>query len=56
MGGMLQECLELILDEACLEDSKDPVLTGDALLLYGLIHSRFIITNRGLDAMLKKYK
>ena len=25
-------------------------------MLYGLIHARFIVTTRGLDAMLKKYR
>jgi Casein kinase II regulatory subunit len=27
-----------------------------AFMLYGLIHARFIVTTRGLDAMLKKYR
>ncbi len=56
MVGMTQECMDVILDRACIEDLHDPVLSENAMLLYGLIHARFIITNRGLDVMYKKYK
>ncbi len=56
MVGITQECMNVILDRACIEDLHDPVLSENAMLLYGLIHARFIITNRGLDVMLKKYK
>ncbi|CAG9464919.1 unnamed protein product [Pedinophyceae sp. YPF-701] len=53
--------LDLILD---LESPHAEQLTNDqhevvesaAEMLYGLIHARFIITTRGLAAMLEKYK
>jgi hypothetical protein len=51
-----QECLDVILDKAGAEECQDPDIGPLALTLYGLIHARFIVTNRGLDAMLKKYK
>ncbi|BFG23059.1 hypothetical protein CerSpe_093330 [Prunus speciosa] len=54
--------LDLILD---VESSNDGTLTDDeqnnviesaAEMLYGLIHGRYIATNKGLSAMLEKYR
>ena len=53
--------LDLILD---VESPNDDVLTEEqhemvesaAEMLYGLIHARYILTSRGLNAMLEKFK
>jgi casein kinase II subunit beta len=37
----------------CMYDIQ---VAQSAFMLYGLIHARFIVTTRGLDAMLKKYR
>ena len=52
--------LDLILDgedseEAISKDEAENV-EADAELLYGLIHARFILTARGLEAMYEKFK
>ena len=53
--------LDLILD---VESPNDDVLTEEqhemvesaAEMLYGLIHARYVLTSRGLNAMLEKFK
>lgn len=53
--------LDLILD---VESPNDDMLTEEqhemvesaAEMLYGLIHARYILTSRGMNAMLEKYK
>merc|ERR1719400_2615636 len=47
--------LDLITDIDCDEDFSDEhqeMIEHDAEVLYGLVHARFIITNRGLQSML----
>lgn len=39
-----------------LSDEHQEMVENDAEVLYGLIHARFILTNRGLHAMLAKYR
>lgn len=53
--------LDLILDnelpqDVMLTDQQHEMLESAAEMLYGLIHARFIVTARGLSAMLEKYK
>eukprot|EP00099_Drosophila_melanogaster_P014383 NP_477407.1 casein kinase II beta2 subunit [Drosophila melanogaster] len=50
--------LEVILDlnpGSASEDPAEPELEASAEKLYGLIHARFILTNRGIELMLDKY-
>jgi len=63
--GMVQQipyydaALDLICDvdedEEYSEEHQE-LIENDADVLYGLIHARFIVTNRGLQAMFEKYK
>jgi len=39
-----------------LSDDQQEMVENDAENLFGLIHARFILTNRGLHAMLEKYR
>eukprot|EP00485_Elphidium_margaritaceum_P009933 CAMPEP_0202687878 /NCGR_PEP_ID=MMETSP1385-20130828/3452_1 /ASSEMBLY_ACC=CAM_ASM_000861 /TAXON_ID=933848 /ORGANISM="Elphidium margaritaceum" /LENGTH=276 /DNA_ID=CAMNT_0049342731 /DNA_START=21 /DNA_END=851 /DNA_ORIENTATION=+ len=53
--------LDLIIDvendEAHeLGNEHQEMIENDAEVLYGLIHARYILTNRGLHAMLEKYR
>lgn len=53
--------LDMILDSDSLQDevlteSQTELVESAAETLYGLIHARYIITARGLTAMLDKYK
>ncbi|GAB5368964.1 hypothetical protein AAMO2058_001364500 [Amorphochlora amoebiformis] len=52
--------LDMILDvestDEILSDDQQEMVENDAETLYGLIHARFILTNRGLHAMLQKYR
>lgn len=43
-------------DWSHLSDDQRDLIETNARLLYGLVHSRFIITPRGLQRMLEKYK
>lgn len=51
--------LDMILDvepsEALSEDQQE-MIENDAENLFGLIHARYILTTRGLQAMLEKYR
>eukprot|EP01120_Amphizonella_sp_Union-15-10_P000326 TRINITY_DN1033_c0_g1_i1.p1 TRINITY_DN1033_c0_g1~~TRINITY_DN1033_c0_g1_i1.p1 ORF type:complete len:214 (+),score=41.10 TRINITY_DN1033_c0_g1_i1:64-705(+) len=50
--------LDMILDrdnEMDLTDEQTEVVESSAETLYGLIHQRYIITQRGLEAMFEKY-
>jgi casein kinase II subunit beta len=59
--GYYDYALDLILDEDAhnddgLSEEQHEVVECAAEQLYGLIHARFILTVRGLAAMLEKYK
>ncbi|KAH9252986.1 hypothetical protein BASA81_009142 [Batrachochytrium salamandrivorans] len=50
-------CLDIIMDRADIEDFNPNLNLRKAVSdLYGLIHSRFILTKRGQDKMYMKYK
>jgi casein kinase II subunit beta len=53
--------LDMVLDvEMPMEDSlteeQQEIVESAAEMLYGLIHARFIITNRGMHSMYEKYR
>lgn len=51
--------LDMILDvepTEILSDDQQEMIENDAENLFGLIHSRYILTTRGLQAMLEKYR
>ena len=51
--------LDMILDvepTEQLSDDQQEMIENDAENLFGLIHSRYILTTRGLQAMLEKYR
>lgn len=53
--------LDVILDiespnEDLLSEQQHQVVEGAAEMLYGLIHARYILTTRGMHAMLAKYR
>eukprot|EP00930_Biecheleria_cincta_P082847 TRINITY_DN72498_c0_g1_i1.p1 TRINITY_DN72498_c0_g1~~TRINITY_DN72498_c0_g1_i1.p1 ORF type:complete len:260 (-),score=43.95 TRINITY_DN72498_c0_g1_i1:100-879(-) len=55
-----KEALNMILDfddqdDHRLPDNHEPLVETAAQMLYGLIHARFILTSRGMAAMLDKY-
>jgi casein kinase II subunit beta len=46
--------VELPIDES-LNEAQQEVVESAAEMLYGMIHARFILTSRGLNAMAEKY-
>jgi casein kinase II subunit beta len=53
--------LDMILDneppaDVMLSDQQHEMLENAAEMLYGLIHARYLVTARGLSAMLEKFK
>ncbi len=59
--GYYEFALDLILDEDAAEDeamteAEHEMVESSAEVLYGLIHARYILTVRGLAAMLEKWK
>lgn len=53
--------LDMVLDndpptEVVLTDDQHELLESAAEMLYGLVHARYIVTQRGLQSMLEKYK
>lgn len=53
--------LDMILDneppaDVMLTDQQHEMLENAAEMLYGLIHARYVVTARGLTAMLEKFK
>ncbi len=55
-----EHALDMILDvnltDEILSDDQQDMIENDAEILYGLIHARFILSNRGLHAMLAKFR
>ncbi|XP_050151286.1 casein kinase II subunit beta-1-like isoform X4 [Malus sylvestris] len=48
--------LDLILDVESSHEEQNELIESAAEMLYGLIHVRYILTSKGLAAMLDKYK
>jgi len=46
--------VEMAIDESLNEEQQELVESA-AEMLYGLIHARYVITNRGMQAMYEKY-
>ncbi|KAJ1927792.1 casein kinase 2 regulatory subunit [Tieghemiomyces parasiticus] len=54
-----QAALQMIaddLDESALDEATREVVDRSARHLYGLIHARYVITSRGMQKVLEKYK
>lgn len=48
--------LDLILDVESSHEEQNELIESAAEMLYGLIHVRYILTSKGMAAMLEKYK
>ncbi|KAJ6342268.1 hypothetical protein OIU78_010238 [Salix suchowensis] len=48
--------LDLILDIESSHEEQNELVESAAEMLYGLIHARYILTSKGMAAMLDKYK
>ncbi|XP_028772871.1 casein kinase II subunit beta-2-like isoform X2 [Neltuma alba] len=48
--------LDLILDVESCHEEQNELIESAAEMLYGLIHARYILTSKGMGAMLDKYK
>ncbi|XP_061958931.1 casein kinase II subunit beta-1-like isoform X2 [Populus nigra] len=48
--------LDLILDIESSHEEQNELVESAAEMLYGLIHARYILTSKGMAAMLEKYK
>ncbi|SPQ93553.1 unnamed protein product (mitochondrion) [Plasmodiophora brassicae] len=48
--------LDVDYDDENLTEEQQEMIESEAENLYGLIHARYILTSRGLAAMLEKYK
>ncbi|KAI5602125.1 hypothetical protein POPTR_001G149600v4 [Populus trichocarpa] len=48
--------LDLILDIESSHEEQNELVESAAEMLYGLIHARYILTSKGMTAMLEKYK
>lgn len=55
IGPRYDDCLSLILDRFSHGATSDKLVMQDACLLYGHIHSRYILTSCGLQAMKHKF-
>lgn len=49
-------CLDVILDRADMDDDFGEIMEKQARDLYGLIHTRFILTKKGQERMYRKFK
>uniref|UniRef100_A0A7S4VFK6 Casein kinase II subunit beta n=2 Tax=Ditylum brightwellii TaxID=49249 RepID=A0A7S4VFK6_9STRA len=47
--------VEMPMEDALTEDQQE-IVESAAEMLYGLIHARYIVTNRGMHAMYEKYR
>jgi len=47
--------VEMPMEESLTEDQQE-IVESAAEMLYGLIHARYIVTNRGMHAMYEKYR
>lgn len=48
--------LDLILDVESSHEEQNELIESAAEMLYGMIHARYILTSKGMAAMLDKYK
>ena len=54
-----EDALQIILSEKLIEDYDRKIQNNiylECKLLYGMIHARYIVTNHGINKMIKKYK